>query len=67
VECVAVHEFGHGVGLDHVSSWRDGCLTMYRFIAPGTTYKRLLGWGDKLGLSNLYSVPNTAPRGDCGL
>jgi hypothetical protein len=64
-ESVAAHEFGHTAGLGHVTKWQDGCLTMYNLIPPGATYKRALGWGDKVGLDQLYAVPDTNPRGLC--
>jgi hypothetical protein len=66
VENAAAHEFIHVAGLGHVNAPWDGCLTMYRYVGPGEIQKRTLGWGDKLGLSELYpNVPDTDP-GMCG-
>lgn len=65
VENVAVHEFGHAAGLDHVNAPRDGCLTMYRFGRAGETQKRTLGLGDKLGMNALYGSADVAV-GACG-
>lgn len=65
VENVATHEFGHAVGLNHVNSPRDGCLTMYKFSTDGEIQKRTPGLGDKLGMAKLYGNTNTT-AGSCG-
>jgi hypothetical protein len=57
---VATHEFGHAVGLGHVSAPRDGCLTMYKFATDGEVQKRTPGLGDKLGMAALYGNTNTS-------
>lgn len=62
---VATHEFGHAVGLAHVGSPRDGCLTMYKFTMEGEIQKRTPGWGDKLGMAFLYGNTDTS-QGACG-
>jgi hypothetical protein len=67
VENVVAHEFGHVAGLGHVNAPQDGCLTMYRFAGTGETQKRTLGWGDKLGMDELYSTGDTTPGPGCGL
>ena len=61
----AAHEFGHAVGLGHVGSPRDGCLSLYKFVIEGEIQKRTPGWGDKLGLAALYANANTT-AGSCG-
>ena len=62
---VATHEAGHVAGLDDISAPKDGCLTMYRYSSLGETQKRTPGWGDKLGLDNVYGPIDTTP-GLCG-
>lgn len=62
---VATHEFGHAVGMGHVSAPRDGCLTMFKYVIEGEIQKRTLGLGDKLGLAKLYGNTNTT-AGSCG-
>lgn len=56
---------GHVVGLGHVNSPNDGCLTLYKFSDRGETAKRSLGWGDKLGLDKLYATGDTEPGPGC--
>ncbi len=65
VENVVSHEFGHAAGLDHVSSPKDGCLTLYRLAGLGETQKRTLGLGDKLGMNALYGSSDIS-AGSCG-
>lgn len=65
LENVATHELGHVAGLEHTNAPQDGCLTMYKFSAPGEVQKRTPGLGDKLGLDKLYVTGDTAP-GKCG-
>lgn len=62
---VATHEFGHAVGLGHVSAPKDGCLTMYRYATDGEIQKRTPGLGDKLGMAALYGNTDTG-AGACG-
>jgi len=65
VQNVATHEFGHAVGLAHVQSPLDVCLTMYPFVAFGEIQKRTLGLGDKLGMQALYNSTDVS-AGSCG-
>ena len=65
VQNIVTHEFGHVAGLGHRNSPKDGCLTMYRFVAAGEIQKRTLGLGDKLGMERLYGLTDVTP-GDCG-
>lgn len=66
VENVASHELGHVAGLGHDNPPRSGCLTMYKFAAPGETQKRTLGLGDKLGMDELYTTGDTSAGPGCG-
>jgi Matrixin len=65
VQNTVTHEFGHVAGLGHVHPWKDGCLTMFPYVADGETQKRTLGLGDKLGMQDLYGSTDVAP-GTCG-
>jgi matrixin len=65
VQNTVTHEFGHAAGLGHVHAPKDGCLTMYPFVAFGETQKRTLGLGDKLGMQTLYASTDVTP-GTCG-
>lgn len=49
VQNIAVHEFGHWVGLDDLYSPSDRDLTMYGYGAGGELKKRTLGTGDITG------------------
>ena len=51
---VAVHEFGHSIGMAHPS---DSCTdeSMYRFVDYGETKKRSLNNGDIVGIKKLYT------------
>ena len=51
---VAVHEFGHSLGLGHPD---DSCTeeSLYRFVAFNETKKRDLNAGDIAGVNELYS------------
>jgi predicted Zn-dependent protease len=51
VQSVITHEFGHFVGLDHVS---DPTHTMYPSISDNSTIARTLCDGDVAGVRNLY-------------
>lgn len=50
---IATHEFGHN-GLDDLRPLKDGDLTMYAYSDTGETKKRTLGYGDELGIQDLY-------------
>lgn len=55
---IAVHEFGHWIGLDDLYNNADADLTMYGFGAGGELKKRTLGTGDFKGVNCV------APGGD---
>jgi Matrixin len=65
VQNTVTHEFGHAAGLGHVHAPKDGCLTMYPYVALGETQKRTLGLGDKLGMQVLYNSTDVTV-GTCG-
>ena len=65
VQNTVTHEFGHAVGLGHVSSPNDVCLTMYPSVTLGEIQKRTLGLGDKLGMARLYGSTDVT-AGTCG-
>jgi len=65
VQNTVTHEFGHVAGLDHVRPPKDGCLTMFTYVALGEIQKRTLGLGDKLGLHDLYGSTDVS-AGSCG-
>lgn len=50
---IATHEFGHN-GLNDLRPPKDWALTMYAYSSLGETYKRTLGYGDILGIKELY-------------
>jgi hypothetical protein len=54
VQNIMTHEFGHWCGLDDLYDSSDYWLTMYGYSGYGETYKQTLGWGDILGLKELY-------------
>jgi len=53
VENIAVHEFGHWVGLDDLYDVLDKDLTMYGYGAGGELKKRTLGTGDITGVNEV--------------
>jgi hypothetical protein len=55
VQNIATHEFGHN-GLDDLMPPKDWKLTMYAYSYKGEIDKRTLGYGDKLGWRELYSL-----------
>ena len=52
---VATHEFGHAIGLDHISTPECISSTMYPYTFVGETSKRTLEDGDIQGLRYLYN------------
>lgn len=54
VQAVAIHEFGHVLGLGHVGEAAHGALTMSPVIRPCQEEETTLGLGDVLGLERLY-------------
>jgi len=50
---IATHEFGHN-GLDDLRPPIDWALTMYAYSSLEETHKRTLGYGDILGIQELY-------------
>lgn len=53
---VAAHEAGHGLALDDLRPPKDAWLTMYAYTWPGDTRKQTLGYGDYLGMRDLYDI-----------
>jgi predicted Zn-dependent protease len=53
LQSVATHEFGHALGLGHVS---NPSLTMHHFAPYCSTAPRTLGRGDVRGLRALYGL-----------
>ena len=53
---IATHEFGHAAGLDDLRPPKDWALTMYAYSDFGETIKRSLGYGDQLGIQELYGA-----------
>ncbi|PKP59435.1 MAG: hypothetical protein CVT89_01280 [Candidatus Altiarchaeales archaeon HGW-Altiarchaeales-2] len=50
---IATHEFGHN-GLNDLRPPKDWALTMYGWSGYGDTEKQTLGYGDTLGIQELY-------------
>lgn len=53
LQSVATHEFGHAIGLGHVS---NASQTMHGVAPACTTAPRTIGRGDRLGLKALYGI-----------
>lgn len=53
LQSVATHEFGHAIGLAHVS---NASQTMHGVAPSCSTGPRLIGRGDRLGLTRLYGL-----------
>lgn len=53
LQSVATHEFGHAIGLGHVS---NASQTMHGVAPACSTAPRTLGRGDRLGLQRLYGL-----------
>ena len=54
IQSVAAHEWGHGLGLDHVPASRS---TMFFATEPGTVSLRSLEIDDQAALADLYPAP----------
>jgi hypothetical protein len=52
----ATHEAGHTFGLADLYTSDAFDLTMYGYSSPGYVYKRSLGYGDILGIQELYGA-----------
>ncbi len=57
IQNIAIHEFGHPVGLDDVYGEIYSELTMYGYSGKGETGKRSLEDGDIAGARFLYGTP----------
>lgn len=60
-EGVALHEFGHSVGLNHPEAPECNDQTMWFSVAPGDTTRRTFKTGDLAGLMFLYGPAPVAP------
>ena len=54
VQSVATHEWGHGLGIDHVPASRS---TMFFATEPGTVNLRSLETDDRAAVADLYPAP----------
>ncbi|NIO43954.1 MAG: matrixin family metalloprotease [Candidatus Aenigmarchaeota archaeon] len=52
---IAVHEFGHGAGMDDLYTTSCSLETMYGYSTEGETIKRDLHTGDIIGIQKLYA------------
>jgi hypothetical protein len=57
VQSIATHEWGHGIGLDHVPLGRS---TMYYIASPGQLSSRTLEIDDRAAAAHLYPGPSLA-------
>lgn len=57
VQNTATHEMGHWGGLLDLYSPADSDKTMYGYIDPGETKKRILHWDDIVGIRAVYGTP----------
>jgi len=53
---IAIHELGHGVGLDDIYSTTCSAVTMYGYSTNGETSKRTLEQPDITGLQKIYGA-----------
>ena len=53
---IAVHELGHGVGLDDIYTTTCSAVTMYGYSSYGETSKRTLEQPDITGLQKMYGA-----------
>jgi len=65
IEDVAAHEIGHAIGFNHVSVLsEDEYNTMYTYVIhEGETHKRTLGFGESIGLEELYQQTTSGGGG----
>lgn len=53
---IAIHELGHGIGLDDIYGTTCSAVTMYGYSTEGETEKRTLEQPDITGLQKMYGI-----------